>query len=458
MALMAGISGIRGIVGETLTPSLAVEAGSAFAAHLGAFGTRNGKSGSPRVIVARDSRPSGPMVTSGVVAGLLASGYDVIDLGLATTPGAAVMVRELGAAGGIVVTASHNPSMWNGIKFLTSEGSAPPKAVATQIIERFQTRRFTYVPVDRVGGLTGEDSTATRHVERVLAIVDSARIRAQRLRLALDSVCGAGGRSGRVLLEALGCTVEHLHAEPTGQFPHAPEPLAENLTELAAATKRAGAAVGFAQDPDADRLAIIDENGRYIGEEYTLALAARCILSARPGPLVATLSTSRMVDDIAAGFGGTCRVYRSPVGEANVVELMTSVGAVLGGEGNGGVIDPRVVDVRDSLTAMAITLQLMAETGQPLSKLVDSLPRWRMVKQKFDCPPERIAQMIDKLRTSFAGQRISDLDGVRIDWPEGWVHVRGSNTEPIIRIIAEAADEHAAQALVQRVRPLIDTL
>jgi phosphomannomutase len=367
------------------------------------------------------------------------------------------MVRELGAAGGLAVTASHNPIAWNGIKFLTADGCAPSQAIARQIIERFKSRAFALVPVERVGRLSSNSSTDQRHVARVLSIVEPQRIRVRAFSVALDSVCGAGGASARMLLEALGCRVEHRHAEPTGQFPHAPEPLAENLTELAALTRRIGAAVGFAQDPDADRLALIDETGRYVGEEYTLALAARHVLGKRPGPVVANLSTSRMIDDIAGALGPPCVVHRSPVGEANVVELMRATGAVIGGEGNGGVIDPRVVYVRDSLTAMAMILQLMADTGAPLSRMVGGLPRWRMIKQKFECPAERIDGILTALRTRFAGERMSDVDGVRIDWPEGWVHVRGSNTEPIVRIIAEAADERAAEALVQRVRPVIDS-
>jgi phosphomannomutase len=444
---MASVSGIRGIVGASLTPQLAVDAGCAFATHVGGG----------RIVIARDSRPSGTMVASAVTAGLLAGGCDVVDLGIVTTPGAALMVRELGAAGGIVVTASHNPAPWNGMKFLTADGAAPPRSVAEQILKNFQSRSFSLAAAERVGRLSTDSSTAERHVNRVLSIVAPPRIRTRNFHVVLDSVCGAGGPSARMLLEALGCRIEHLHAEPSGRFPHAPEPLAENLTELAETTRRVGAAVGFAQDPDADRLALIDEHGRYVGEEYTLALTARQVLTQRRGPAVANLSTSRMLDDIAASFGADCPVHRSAVGEANVVELMRATGAVIGGEGNGGVIDPRVVYVRDSLTAMALVLQLMSERGAPLSRLVDELARWRMIKQKFECPPERISRILAAIRRQFAREQLIDIDGVRIDWPEGWVHVRGSNTEPIIRIIAEAADETAAQALIERVRPAIAT-
>ncbi len=267
---------------------------------------------------------------------------------------------------------------------------------------------------------------------------------------------GAGGPAGRCSWMNWGCQVVHVNAEPTGIFAHTPEPTKENLGDLCTQTLSEKADVGFAQDPDADRLAIVDEKGGYIGEEYTLALAAKHLFADKPGPAAANLSTSRMIDDLAAQAGGECRVYRSAVGEANVVAAMKKHNCVFGGEGNGGIIDPRVVYVRDSITAMALTLQVMADEGKPLSEVVAALPSYVMVKQKFECDQERIARALAAVEKEFAGENISTIDGVRIDWPQGWVHVRGSNTEPIMRVIGEAGDTDTAEDLINRVRKVVD--
>lgn len=446
MSLMISVSGIRGIVGETMTPQLAVDMGCAFAAHVG-----GGK-----VVLARDSRPSGPMVHAAVLSGLLSGGCEVIELGIVSTPGAALMVNELGADGGILITASHNPTDWNGIKFLTRHGTAPPKGEADDIIAVYRSRNFVPVSVEQIGHVTREDSTHRRHVNKVLGIVNAEAISRRGFHVVLDSVCGAGGAGGRMLLDALGCKVTHLNAEPTGRFPHPPEPLAENLGDLCASVTEAKADVGFAQDPDADRLAIVDETGGYIGEEYTLALAARHVFAVRPGPVAANLSTSRMIDALAERAGGDCVAHRSAVGEANVVEVMKQRDCVLGGEGNGGVIDPRVVYVRDSLVAMALVLQLLADDGRSLSRVVAEIPHYHMVKQKFECERARISAVLGAVKEAFAREKLDDGDGVRIDWPEGWVHVRASNTEPIMRVIAEADTPATTEELVRRIRQVID--
>ncbi len=446
MSLIAGISGIRGIIGQTLTPGVAVAAGAAMA----------GQVDGGRVVVGRDSRPSGPMVHAGVVSGLLAGGCEVIDVGVVTTPTTAMMVKKLGAAGGIVITASHNPSEWNGIKFLTAEGAAPRATIAEEILRRFRSDDARLVPVEQLQSV-GTDTTAQAyHVDTVLRIVDVQRIRARGFRVVLDSGNGAGGPAGRMLLDALGCRLTHIHAEPTGLFAHRPEPIAENLGELCDRTKAEGADIGFAQDPDADRLAIVDERGAYIGEEYTLAIAARHVFGKRPGPACANLATSRMIDELANRAGDGCVVHRSAVGEANVVEMMVARGCVIGGEGNGGVIDPRVVLVRDSLTAMALALQVLAEEERTVSQVVADIPPQAMVKVKFDCERDRVGRVIAAVKQAFAGERMSTVDGVRIDWPEGWVLIRGSNTEPIMRVIAEAADAETAGNLIGRVRKIAD--
>lgn len=447
MTLMTSISGIRGIVGESLTPQVATDAGCAFATYLGG-GT---------VVIGRDSRLSGPMVRSAVVAGLTACGCDVIDAGVGTTPGVAIMVARHRAAGGVMITASHNPLPWNGIKFFTADAVAPPAPVVEDILSVFRERNFQLAPTEQVGQVSHDESVHDHHVSLVLETVNVEAIRRRKFNVTLDSVNGAGGPAGRQLLEALGCRVFHVNGEPTGRFAHPPEPVADNLTDLCRQTREAGADVGFAQDPDGDRLAVVDEAGRYLGEEYTLVLAARHVLAARPGPACANLSTSRMIDDVAAGYEG-CTVHRSAVGEANVADAMKRHNCVIGGEGNGGVIDPRVVYVRDSLVAMALILQLLTDEDQPLSEVVDGLPRYALVKQKFDCTRERIAAVLSAVKQRFSAEKLNDVDGVRIDWPEGWVHVRGSNTEPIMRVIAEARDDATAHDLITRVRAVVDSV
>ncbi len=446
MALMMSVSGVRGLIGETMTPMLATELGCAFGTHLGGG----------RVVIGRDSRPSGTMIQQAVVAGLLATGCEVITLDIASTPATALMVRRHSAAGGIVITASHNPIIWNGIKFLTSEGLAPPPEEAGKLFDIYHRKAFKLVPVDLLRAWTPDATAADRHVEAVLATLDPAAIAKLNLRVVLDSVNGAGGPEGRMLLERLGCRVVHINAEPSGHFAHTPEPLAENLTQLAGVVRDQKAACGFAQDPDADRLAIVDEHGTYIGEEYTLALCAKYMFTHHPGPAATNLSTSRMIDDVARAAGGPCRVFRSAVGEANVVAAMKANGCVFGGEGNGGIIDPRVVPVRDSLVAMGLILQLMAATGKSLSELVAGIPRYTMIKQKFECTRERIEKALVAVKKAYAGQRISDVDGVRVDFEDGWVHVRGSNTEPIIRIIGEAVSEPRAREMIAEVGKVID--
>ncbi len=446
MRLMMTVSGVRGVIGETMTPTLAAELGCAFGTYL-----HGGK-----VVVGRDSRPSGAMVQQGVVSGLLSAGCEVILLGIASTPATALMVRRHSADGGVVITASHNPIIWNGIKFLTGEGLAPPPEQAAEIFDIYNRKAFALAEVARLGAPQSDPAAANAHVEASLAVVDPQAVGLKRFRVVLDSINGAGGVEGKMLLENLGCEIAHMNAEATGRFAHAPEPLAENLTQLCETVVAKHATVGFAQDPDADRLAIVDEKGTYIGEEYTLALAAKYVFAQNPGPAAANLSTSRMIDDVAAQAGGPCKVYRSPVGEANVVAVMKEHGCQFGGEGNGGIIDLRVGPVRDSLVAMALTLQLMAATGKNISQLVDEIPRYVMVKQKFDCPKDRITRVLAAVRTRYENEQINASDGIRIDFPDGWVHIRGSNTEPIVRIIAEAPTAQRTEALIAEMRRIMD--
>ena len=446
--LIVSVSGVRGIVGESLTPEVAREFGLAFAAMVGPGSS---------VTIARDTRTHGPQIQNGVIDGLMAGGVSVINLGVVSTPGAALMTNRLDVAGGVIITASHNPAEYNGIKFLQPSGPALAAADAERLKAIWQAKEFARA--DAPGTLSKNDRTHAEHVEAVCNVTDVDLIRSQKFTVVVDSINGAGCAVTPMLLERLGCKLVHLNGEPTGQFAHKPEPIAQNLTDLGAQIPAAGAQVGFAQDPDADRLVVVDETGAFIGEEYTLALATAFVLSGRTGTIATNMVTSRMVDDIAAAAG--CSVVRSPTGEANVVEAMQREGCLFGGEGNGGVIDPRVVPVRDSLVGMAMVLQFMAQTGQSVSELVAAIPRYTMLKDKMTCPADLATKVIGAARARFAGEpdaRVDESDGLRVDIADGWVSVRASNTEPIIRVTTEAADPARAQALQQELRDLAESI
>src|SRR5688572_30117998 len=438
-ALMIGVSGMRGTVGGTLTPPVVARMAAAFAAWLKeSQEPANGKHF--RVVFGRDSRPSGFWVRDAAAAALGASGVEVIDLDVVTTPGVAMMVKHTAADAGVVATASHNPIQWNGLKFLTRDSVAPPATEAARIKELYEQQRADFVRVQELVPATRNTETHALHVKRVLEHVDQLGISTKRYKVVLDSVNGAGAVATATLLNRLGCQLVHLNATPDGQFPHEPEPTEKNLTQLAAEVKRQKAAVGFAQDPDADRLAIVDENGVYIGEEYSLALCASFIMGRKEGCVAVTnLSTSRMIDDIAQKCGG--KVVRTPVGEANVVQAMLRENSIIGGEGNGGVIDPRIVPGRDSLVGMAYVLSLMATTGKTISQLVAEMPRYEIVKTKFECRREDANRAVEAIKKEVASEKVDTQDGIRIDWDRAWVHARPSNTEPIMRIIGEARSD-----------------
>jgi len=456
--LMVSVSGVRGTVGGTLTPEVACRFACAFGTML--VRNRRGRRGKrPTVVLGRDTRPSGPMLRNAVAAGLLASGVNVVDLGVVTTPGAALMTARLRADGGAVITASHNPAEYNGMKFLQSTGTGLAADQAGRLAEIRSSGEFFLADTERLGVETTNSDTHRLHVQAVCRAVDCRAVVRRRFKVVLDSVNGAGCAVTPMLLKRLGCRVAHLNAQPHGRFAHPPEPIEPNLKGLCAAVRRHKAAAGFAQDADADRLAIVDENGRFIGEEYTLALAAAFVLRHRKGKLAANMVTSRMIDDIARS--ADCRVVRAPTGEANVVAAMRKHKCIMGGEGGGGVIEPKVVPVRDSLVAIAYVLQYLAETGKSLSELVAEIPRYVMMKTKFPCPPGAAAGVIAAAQRAFAsraGARFDASDGLRIDLPEGWVCARASNTEPIMRIIAEAADAESAGRLVAEVRRVADSV
>ena len=445
--LIVSVSGVRGIVGTALTEEVALDFGRAFAAML--------EGGS--VTVARDTRTHGPIIQAALIEGLLQCGIDVIDLGVVTTPGAALMTNRLDVDGGVIITASHNPSEYNGIKFLQPTGPALRAIDAMRLKKLWQEKAIIFAEVR--GTLTTESSTHQAHVDAVCAITDVDLIRSKEFKVVVDSINGAGCAVTPMLLDRLGCELVHLNSDPTGEFAHKPEPIAENLTELGKDICSSGAAVGFAQDPDADRLVVFNERGEFLGEEYTLALATAFALSQRTGPVAANMVTSRMVDAIAEA--ADCEVVRSPTGEANVVEAMQTHGCIFGGEGNGGVIDPRVVPVRDSLVGIAVTLEYMARTDLAVSELAERIPSFTMLKDKLACPADAAAKVIARTKDVFAGEagsRVDESDGLRIDLADGWVSVRASNTEPIMRITTEAADPARADALQQQLRQIADEI
>ena len=445
--LIISISGMRGIVGENLTAPVAADYGRAFGTFL-----RNKQPTEEEklsVCIGRDSRPSGRMLKSAVAAGLCDIGIDVIDLGIVTTPCVGVMIRELACSGGVVVTASHNPAQYNGIKLLLGNAVAPPADAAEQIKRYFFDKDFSLVDSNYLGKVTSNKQTNVTHIEKVLAIIDKETIAAKRFKVALDSVNGAGGPVTKKMLSELGCEVVAINDEPTGLFAHTPEPTAESETLLCEVVRTKAAAIGFAQDPDADRLAIVDEAGTYIGEEYTLALAAKYIFTQKTGTAATNLSTSRMINDIAEEAGG--QVIRTPVGEANVAAAMLQHNCIIGGEGNGGVIDLRVGPIRDSLVGIAFVLQLMTETGNSISQLVSQIGGYYMSKDKFAADQSQVRQILNSAKEVFADAKLDTSDGCRFDFDDGWLHLRASNTEPVMRVIVEAKDRPTAQKYIDAV-------
>jgi len=385
------------------------------------------------------------MVKQAVPAGLLASGCRVLDADICSTPSCGVLVQELKAAGGVMITASHNPIDWNGLKPFSSAGSVFDQTLGERLLDILSRRAFRLASWNKLGMTEIIADPAGPHLRRVLSLVDPAKIRQKRTKVVLDCNHGSGSRLGPRLLEQLGCEVHMLGGTPDGQFEHVPEPLEQNLRGLCDEVKRHRADLGFAQDPDADRLAIVDETGRYIGEELTLALCADYVLERHPGPVVVNGSTSRTTADIAAKYA--CPFHRSYVGEAHVAAKMRAVGAIIGGEGNGGLIEPRVGYVRDSFAAMAYVLAGLAESRRPLSAWVDSLPRYSIVKDKVTCRRDQVAATCAALKQHYRDATPQEGDGLRLDWPDRWVQMRASNTEPIARVIAEAPNADEARQL-----------
>lgn len=437
------VSGLRGVIGESLTPEIAIRYVTAFAATLPPG----------PIVVSRDGRATGPMIAAAVHSGLTAVGRTVLDAGIAATPTLGVLVRANQAAGGVQISASHNPPQYNGLKLFSGEGRVLPAAAGLPVLEAYRTSRPAWVVHEQVGRVLPLADTTSEHLRLVLATVDTHAIRRKRFRVLLDSNAGSGSILGRELLAALGCELTLLGGAATGEFLHPPEPTAENLAGVSQQVLAADADAGFCQDPDADRLAVIDETGRYIGEEYTLALCLDHILRERKGPIVTNCATSRMAADLAAKYGGA--FHRSAVGEANVVDRMLAEKAVFGGEGSGGPIDPRVGLVRDSFVGMVLILAALAHRGKKASELADELPRYEIRKASVRLEGIDLAAVFAAVQGRFPDARADRLDGLRLDWPDRWLIVRGSNTEPIVRIIAEAPNVALADALIAECREAI---
>jgi phosphomannomutase len=437
--LKISISGVRGVIGDSLTPSLLTRFAQAFGTHTGA-GT---------IVIGRDPRTSGEMVKHAVIAGVLSSGSRVVDVGVCPVPTVQLQVRQRRAHGGIAITASHNPAEWNALKFIGPAGLFLDAGQARELLDIYHQGEYTKVSGGEIRTVDEVDGATDQHIKAILDVLGPLPKTAKPLRVVLDSCNGAGSLVGPKLLEALGAEVIPINVTPDGSFPRPAEPVAENLGALCAAVKDNNADVGFAQDMDADRLAIVSEHGEAIGEDYTLVLAALHVLKREPGPLVANLSTTSALDDVAQQFD--CPIFRTKIGEVNVTDGMRLHNAVIGGEGNGGVIYPRINFARDSLVGMALVLHLLAESGKSVSELLETFPRYSIVKEKMECSSQRIPSVLRMLRQEYADFPIDARDGVKVIMPDGWLLVRGSNTEPIIRIVAEAKSQKRATEIVSKV-------
>lgn len=450
MTLIKSISGIRGTIGgpsgENLTPPDVVKFTTAYV-RLIAARTEGRK---PVVVVGRDARISGEMVANLVEGTLLACGADVINAGLCTTPGTEMAVIVNRADGGIIITASHNPRQWNALKLLNSRGEFLSDAEGKQVLAMSE-EEFDYPEIDAIGHVLSRAPFNDEHIRRVLALplVDVEAVRRRRYKVVVDAVNSVGGVVIPKLLRELGCEVVELNCEPTGDFAHNPEPLPENLTGISEAVVREKADLGVVVDPDVDRVAFVSEDGTMFGEEYTLVAVADYILSKTPGDTVSNLSSSRALRDVTERHG--CRYYASAVGEVNVTTKMREVGAVIGGEGNGGVIYPELHYGRDALVGTALFLTWLTERGLTMTQLRATYPSYFASKNKIQLTPAiDVDKVLREVKGRYSNENVNDIDGVKIDFPEDWVHLRKSNTEPIIRVYTEAKSMDEADALAKR--------
>ena len=456
MTLIKSISGIRGTIGgrsgDTLNPLDIVKFTSAYAT----FIRRSGKSQSNTIVVGRDARISGEMVKNVVCGTLMGIGYDVINIGLATTPTTELAVRMTQAAGGIIITASHNPRQWNALKLLNHEGEFLTKSEGNEVLDIAESEDFNYADVDHLGHYTEDASFDQRHIESVLALklVDREAIKKAHFKVAVDGINSVGGIILPKLLNELGVEYTLLNGEPTGDFAHNPEPLEKNLGGIMQEMSKGGYDLGIVVDPDVDRLAFICEDGTMFGEEYTLVSVADYVLSHTPGNTVSNLSSTRALRDVTEKHGG--QYMASAVGEVNVTTKMKEVNAVIGGEGNGGVIYPESHYGRDALVGIALFLSSLAHKGCKVSELRKSYPNYFMAKNRIDLTPETdISAILDRIKEMYADEKVTDIDGVKIDFADKWVHLRASNTEPIIRVYSEAATMEEAESLGRKLMDVV---
>lgn len=456
MTLIKSISGIRGTIGgrsgDTLNPLDIVKFTSAYAT----FIRRSGKSKSNTIVVGRDARISGEMVKNVVCGTLMGIGYDVINIGLATTPTTELAVRMTQAAGGIIITASHNPRQWNALKLLNHEGEFLTKSEGNEVLDIAESEDFIYADVDHLGHYTEDASFDQRHIESVLALklVDREAIKKAHFKVAVDGINSVGGIILPKLLNELGVEYTLLNGEPTGDFAHNPEPLEKNLGGIMQEMSKGGYDLGIVVDPDVDRLAFICEDGTMFGEEYTLVSVADYVLSHTPGNTVSNLSSTRALRDVTEKHGG--QYMASAVGEVNVTTKMKEVNAVIGGEGNGGVIYPESHYGRDALVGIALFLSSLAQRGGTVSELRKTYPNYCMAKNRIDLTPETdISAILDRIKEMYADEKVTDIDGVKIDFADKWVHLRASNTEPIIRVYSEAATMEEAESLGRKLMDVV---
>lgn len=457
MTLIKSISGIRGTIGgntgDTLNPLDIVKFTSAYAT----FIAENG--GKRRIVVGRDARISGEMVRSVVCGTLLGMGFDVIDLGLATTPTTELAVRHHSADGGIIITASHNPTQWNALKLLNAQGEFLTAADGARVLEIAESEAFVYADVEHLGTYATDPDFDSRHIADVLALnlVNVEAVKARRFRVCVDAINSVGGIILPRLLDALGVEYTVLNAEPTGRFAHNPEPLERNLQGIMDEIRKGGYDLGIVVDPDVDRLAFISEDGTMFGEEYTLVSVADYILSHTPGNTVSNLSSTRALRDVTLRHGG--KYFASAVGEVNVTTKMKEAGAVIGGEGNGGVIYPESHYGRDALVGIALFLSLLAERGLTLTQLRATLPTYFIAKNRIDLTPSTdIDSILARVKEMYADEQVTDIDGVKIDFADKWVHLRKSNTEPIIRVYSEASSMEEADALGKKLMRVVEEM
>ncbi|MDI9528762.1 MAG: phosphoglucosamine mutase [Candidatus Cloacimonadota bacterium] len=436
--LMTGVSGVRGVFADSLNPEIVLR----YAARFGEYIKANSLNPSPKpkIVVGRDSRTTGPAMLSTVVSALLSVGCDVVEIGIVPTPTVLLNVKKHSAQGGIAITASHNPPEWNAMKFVDGDGMFLSAAKAAQFLASVNDP-ITWVDWQNVGTLTHDSAAISYHINKVLEIgyLDLGRIRSKRFRVVLDSVNGAGGLASPLLLERLGCEVIEINSAPTGVFAHPAEPLNQNLTQLEEAVRIHKADIGFATDPDVDRLSIVSELGSCIGEEYSVVLAELYVLPKNKGDIVVNLSTSMLSDHVAQRFG--VKVHRAKVGEINVGKLMQEINSPIGGEGNGGIICPPVNYTRDALSGMALILGLLAESGKTVSQIVDELPRYYFAKDKLELEPAKMDTVMEAIPELLTGYELDRRDGIKAVSNDHWIHIRKSGTEPIIRIYVESPSE-----------------